>query len=223
MSFKLSIILSLFLVFSSIHSFAGCCEVYFLPLETGNGTYAFGDSVCVPIGAKVKQSYYVQCSGIGGIILDWYKDGVFQFSTWNDVVTLYFDDPGHYEAYDGTQGWIERDFTLYNCPVNFDATPYLSPIELPEPSDITLQEPIENFLLYPNPAINQLHLEVPISKTTQLHYSLYSTTGRSLLNESITTSSDFKKVIDISELPIGVYILHLSLNDKAIIRKVVKN
>ena len=58
--------------------------------------------------------------------------------------------------------------------------------------------------IYPNPAIGQLQIDLPVGEsTTQL--SIYDMRGRLVLNTVLSTSES----VDISSLPSGLYTLHL--------------
>lgn len=96
------------------------------------------------------------------------------------------------------------------------------PLALREEFIITgSKKPIESsaIRLYPNPVVNQIH----VNQSEVIHifdqYQLYSTTGTLLLKGKLSSSLD---IINIEHLPQGYYFLQCENNTQRVIRKVVK-
>lgn len=82
-----------------------------------------------------------------------------------------------------------------------------------------VNEPQESrFSLYPNPVTDKITVETS-STPTQSQLSIMNVNGQQLITRHITEP---KTVIDISDLPIGVYIVRLT-NDKTVeVGKIIK-
>jgi len=78
---------------------------------------------------------------------------------------------------------------------------------------------LENKLIniYPNPVKDYLIIESPIPN--KIYYSITNINGQEVLNKEIY--SNITK-IDMSNLPIGIYLLKLIINDTLLIRKIIK-
>lgn len=62
------------------------------------------------------------------------------------------------------------------------------------------------FIMYPNPAENELYFRFSKTYTDPLHYKIYNSTGRNVLEGFIHPG---KNSIDISSLPRGIFIMEL--------------
>jgi hypothetical protein len=83
-----------------------------------------------------------------------------------------------------------------------------------------IQQPTDNamFSVYPNPAVNSLHLFSGQLMNGEI--SLYSITGQLLLNERVNNQA--LQTLDIGNLPNGVYLLQYKNDADIITRKVIK-
>jgi uncharacterized delta-60 repeat protein len=70
-----------------------------------------------------------------------------------------------------------------------------------------------NFLLYPNPATNQLNLNTDIDLKS---FEIHDLNGKKVLSSKITT-----KQIDISNLPKSVYIINIQTSEGELIKKFI--
>lgn len=87
---------------------------------------------------------------------------------------------------------------------------YIKPLQTVNIKELSLNHQI--IKLYPNPANNRLTIEVPALQSPELNFELTDLNGRSLKfisakNEK--TNADFSTVIDLTDLPEGVYILKI--------------
>ena len=69
--------------------------------------------------------------------------------------------------------------------------------------------------IYPNPTIGKLFISSQASKVVKAQ--LFDITGRIVQNIKATTS-----MLDITNLPKGIYMLKLSFKDTSIVKKVIK-
>ncbi len=81
-----------------------------------------------------------------------------------------------------------------------------------------------SFIIYPNPAVNQINIklyEYGSSNSYPNQYSMYNTQGKILLSEEISSSLT---IVDLQNLQEGVYFLHLlnvnsNFNETVVIQK----
>lgn len=75
-------------------------------------------------------------------------------------------------------------------------------------------------LVYPNPTTGILEIELPKLKTNQISYLyLYTLTGN-LVKQMEKLQK--RQSIDISDQPVGIYILRITSDDKTVLRKIIK-
>lgn len=72
--------------------------------------------------------------------------------------------------------------------------------------------------LYPNPAQNQVCIELPIQKESMV--KIYSSTGQLLIQRSFT---NFNECLNIEELPKGIYFIQVQSNNTNYSSKLIKN
>lgn len=72
--------------------------------------------------------------------------------------------------------------------------------------------------LYPNPASNQLYVKLNVASSTIGNYTIYDSMGKAYAKNELAELT----VIEISNLPTGVYWIEMNINDQKIYRKFVK-
>ena len=87
--------------------------------------------------------------------------------------------------------------------------------------DIALLNTIRELTFFPNPFQNQFTISA-IDEITSCKIKLSDLQGRVILDE-LHHSFSSKKTFDLSEIPSGVYILTLEINDKTRREKLIKN
>jgi hypothetical protein len=74
--------------------------------------------------------------------------------------------------------------------------------------------------IYPNPSNNEINIIIPDAEgSTANIITLFSPLGQILITEKINSK---KSIIDISELPKGLYMLSISVNENIITKKIIK-
>jgi hypothetical protein len=74
--------------------------------------------------------------------------------------------------------------------------------------------------VYPNPSYNEINIIIPnAEKSTTNIITLFSPIGQILIREKINSK---KHIIDISEFPQGLYLISISVNEKVITKKILK-
>ncbi|MFT7333092.1 MAG: plastocyanin [Sphingobacteriales bacterium] len=79
--------------------------------------------------------------------------------------------------------------------------------------------------IYPNPANNILNLVIPIDQNGMLNVKLFNILGKEVLSlhNDYVEQGIFKGKVRIDDLPNGLYILNIQLNDKVLaVKKVTK-
>jgi len=80
----------------------------------------------------------------------------------------------------------------------------------------SIDEKQHEFRVYPNPASNQLTLELKdLSKLQSSHIAILDMTGRRLLSKSFNG----KMNIDITDLKVGVYFIQLLSDEKILVQE----
>ena len=75
-------------------------------------------------------------------------------------------------------------------------------------------------ILYPNPTYGQFTLELPDFKPGEKGYIMvYDQMGKIIINQKYVSLSQY---FDISSVIPGYYIIHVMVNDKLVIKKIIK-
>jgi hypothetical protein len=72
--------------------------------------------------------------------------------------------------------------------------------------------------VYPNPVFNQLIIEIPFSIEGKIDFEILAIDGKLHVNQPI---HDSYTIVDMSILPVGVYLLKVKLNNQIISTKEV--
>lgn len=89
-----------------------------------------------------------------------------------------------------------------------------------EVSDIADEYSNNNIIsITPNPAYDKLQLDIPIQNIFNSSYKIINNLGNIVLNANINSN---KPIINISELPIGNYIIIINIDNKSLVGKFIK-
>lgn len=128
-----------------------------------------------------------------------------------------FDEPS-FPITNGWQVWqsLESEAELeeghYTLRVDILNAPFnMNWIEFE--SLLIVEPPTLGVFIYPNPVSDKLTLEANFSIPHQLTYFLHDTRGRLLRNVTLNYSNEVYEVIDVSDMPGGVYYLNMMLED----------
>lgn len=66
-------------------------------------------------------------------------------------------------------------------------------------------------LLYPNPCKDFVRLEMSFERSTEICYTLYDFSGRTLLSRKLSGQDSYQESIDLSSLAPGIYNLMLNI------------
>lgn len=78
-----------------------------------------------------------------------------------------------------------------------------------------------DFILYPNPATEQLSMKFSTSEPEMVTFKLVNTNGQVVHNHSEPVNGAFARTISVEGLAKGIYVLHISGNKKILTRKIV--
>jgi PKD repeat protein len=77
--------------------------------------------------------------------------------------------------------------------------------------------------IYPNPVEDELTLLIESNRRPKMHYELSDAIGKKLSESDFTpVQSPFKREIDMTSLPAGIYFISVETTDSRIVRKIVK-
>jgi len=82
---------------------------------------------------------------------------------------------------------------------------------------------VQSFSLAPNPASNNVTLNVDFNTTTAVGYEIYTIAGQRLMEKTIGQTNKVVETIDVSTLSNGIYFIQLKMNDRVHIEKLVVN
>ena len=78
-------------------------------------------------------------------------------------------------------------------------------------------------ILFPNPAQNEININVENVLYEEINIDIYDVSGKSLLNTSyFSEENNLRRTIDISQLPIGVYFVKTTIGSQEFIKQIVK-
>jgi hypothetical protein len=76
--------------------------------------------------------------------------------------------------------------------------------------------------IYPNPVVNEMVVEWESKEATNTMLNLYNATGQKVMSKSLLPQDGFQKmVLDRSNLPSGVYFLHIQSNSSSYTQSVI--
>lgn len=100
----------------------------------------------------------------------------------------------------------------------------LSPNQVVASIDDLLLNANEQFVLYPNPALNEVVLKGYLDNTDDVKVSIYDINEAVVLEKKLVKNkNNFEDRLDISQLPSGIYFVKVASETKNIRRKLVKN
>jgi hypothetical protein len=80
-----------------------------------------------------------------------------------------------------------------------------------------------HLLVYPNPVSGDLYINIQKDNLTEASFTLTSTTGQTIYQgTSDHLAHSYTKIIDLSSLPSGVYMLEVTVDGERIVKKVLK-
>ncbi len=105
----------------------------------------------------------------------------------------------------------KHDFSLTQITYDYvmDAS-CIIPVGIIQPKE-------HNFLIYPNPATNKLHVKIPDQYAVS-QYTIFNALGSKVAEGQINTETS---VINISTLNEGIYFIRIYYNDQYIVKKVI--
>ncbi len=84
-------------------------------------------------------------------------------------------------------------------------------------------EEIDNLLIYPNPAIDEIFIEYQNTSANEAEIMLVSNDGKVVFSSTIKDNSNFKEKLDVSNFSKGVYFIRIKTNSTLIVEKIVLN
>lgn len=82
---------------------------------------------------------------------------------------------------------------------------------------------ISDFTIYPNPANQQINLQISANKNQNIAYRIYNSFGSCVITKNTETGSgDFNEMIDISKFESGLYLVKLITDGKQLTKTFIK-
>lgn len=127
--------------------------------------------------------------------------------------------------------WLGKNFGLPLCTVTDDGLlptiEYIDSVRSLITNIQSLELKDRDIVVAPNPFNQYLSVRLPSLKDTYLSMSLYNMSGikvAEIYDEFVPTTST-EQIISFRdiEIPTGIYLLHIRMNDEIIIKKIIKN
>lgn len=150
---------------------------------------------------------YLEKDGDGSIDTLWFTGIEAQYVKWEGI------DRGSGSSYS------MKEFEVYLTDGNEYEVPGVSDCILSIDQYMDMSNGIS---IYPNPAGNELNIEMNQPITQDAVIDITDLTGK-LIGPKIFTKGSYKKTIDLSGLAKGLYILKISADDDIIVKKFIKN
>ena len=90
-----------------------------------------------------------------------------------------------------------------------------------DPSSVPTIETEESFVIYPNPSSGVFNIEMKFKQSRNVEFTLFDGVGRIIETKELTSSS-INHMIDISQLPSGVYYLQSNADELSKFSKLIK-
>jgi hypothetical protein len=106
-----------------------------------------------------------------------------------------------------------------------DATDDYWVVEYCDSFPLGIQEPegTMHLLVYPNPTSGDLYINIQKDNLTEASFTLTSTTGQTIYQSTADhLAHSYTKILDLSKLPTGVYLLDVIVDGERIVKKVLK-
>ncbi|KAB2814036.1 choice-of-anchor V domain-containing protein [Phaeocystidibacter luteus] len=77
---------------------------------------------------------------------------------------------------------------------------------------------ISDMKLYPNPAVEELHLDFSLASSNEVVYSIFGMDGREIMNknEGLLGTGDHTLNVPVTELETGTYLIHIQAGDRVL-------
>jgi hypothetical protein len=184
-------------------------------IEDGSGTFNYRDSkIC---------RWYIQPSGVGSITLDFIN---FDIDS-TDYLRIY-DDLGMVAELKGNSLPPTQTYNTSTMLLHFYSSPYNNAEGFKlhyTSSPVSIEEEENNVLsIYPNPATDQIFLQINISEEEDMLIEIYSLDGQRIYQEEITINDkalDEARSIFVSDFAKGIYLVKLTTTTKLYQQKIV--
>lgn len=111
-------------------------------------------------------------------------------------------------------------YRLYTNPIGYRNTHIATPTAIP-----SISKTLYDVRVYPNPVTDILNIDFYLPSTKQLSLDLFDATGKmvkSISSNATKTIGNYHEQVDIHDLPSGLYLLVLKMNDDIYRVKVIK-
>lgn len=95
--------------------------------------------------------------------------------------------------------------------------------ETKEKENVSSEMKSEQLTVYPNPAQNNVTIEFDVPSTEKVEMQITDMNGKLIYSESLSGTTNYKKVLSTEQIPNGIYLLDVKQNGFHIQKKVVFN
>jgi len=78
----------------------------------------------------------------------------------------------------------------------------------------------ESLEVFPNPANEQINLELNLNESESVKYQLINTLGQVALQGNLGTAQTYNKTLDVSTVQAGSYLLNVQIGDRQVVKRV---
>jgi hypothetical protein len=149
-------------------------------------------------------------------------NGKIYVGNWNNVRTMsYINNPDEFGVdCNFVPRGLRQNLTYLTIPPNnpkYDMGPLAG-----SPCDTIRTHP-SNWVLYPNPAFQNITIKVPNSKQgAAVQVQVYNLLGQKIIEKNVAISVDYEATLDVASLPNSIYILKANYGGEEFISKFVK-
>jgi len=97
---------------------------------------------------------------------------------------------------------------------------YLDNVNVAGLSDINDLTVDESITVFPNPASEQLRVNLTLNESETVNYTLINSLGQVAVQNSLGTAKTYNESIDVSSLESGTYLLNLQIGDRQVVQRV---
>jgi hypothetical protein len=162
-----------------------------------------------------------------------YMSGSCREDAWILVDSLYGDDLVSISQAvssfrpDKNSDWKTHSYKLNNLPnssyVRFRFISYsngVNPIYLDNVNVFQRTSKLELSVM-PNPSVDAIRVEVLLPNAADIQYNIFDTVGRLVLTKEVLSTTSYSETLNISTLPVGIYILRIISGDEKVSKKIV--
>jgi hypothetical protein len=194
---------------------------------TDNGFLLSGETRIGILGDKteanlgLQQSWLLRIDSAGNKIWD---KTIFSTGRFDNGIALFEKSDGCYISFVSTDAGIGG----YKTQANWDTTNHTSDYWIIKLCDTVLTGITEtagdiHFSIFPNPTAKEVFVTLQKENLKEAHFTLTNTSGQIIYQaDEIHLASSYTKMLDLTALPSGIYLIDILTDGQHITRKIIK-